>query len=77
MKKTFFTNLQYVVLVGVILGQCTVGNNFYLGQFIYLGCNIISTTRNFVLGRAAADKVKDCCCLAITAGLILFKFFTK
>jgi len=75
MTKKFFENLQYVVLVGLIIGQCTVGSNFYLGQFVYLGCNLISTSRNFVLGRAMADKVKDCCCLGITLGLILFNYF--
>lgn len=73
-KTKIFENLQFVVLVGVILGQCTVGGNFYLGQGIYLVCNIISTTRNFVLDRAVADKVKDLCCLAITMGLIIFNY---
>lgn len=74
MKEKIFENLQFVVLVGLILGQCTVGENFYLGQFIYLTCNIISTTRNFVLKRAVADKVKDCACLGITLGLIAFNY---
>lgn len=77
MTKKFFENLQFVVLVGLIIGQCTVGSNFYLGQGVYLLCNIISTTRNFVLGRAVADKVKDCACLGITVGLILFNYFHK
>lgn len=77
MTKKFFENLQFVVLVGLIVGQCTVGSNFYLGQGVYLLCNIISTTRNFVLGRAVADKVKDCACLGITVGLILFNYFRK
>ena len=72
MKNKIFENLQFVVLVGLIIGQCTVGSNFYFGQGIYLVCNVISTTRNFVLNRALADKVKDLCCLGITAGLILF-----
>ena len=77
MREKIFENLQFVVLVGLIIGQCTVGSNFYIGQFIYLGCNIISTTRNFALDRPLADKVKDCCCLGITIGLILFKFFVR
>ena len=46
-----------------------------LGQFIYLGANALSLTRCFVLGRPIADKVKDCCMLGITCGLILIKFF--
>lgn len=75
MKNKIFENLQFVVLVGLIVGQCTVGSNFYFGQGIYLACNLISTSRNFVLNRALADKVKDLCCLGITIGLILFNLF--
>lgn len=77
MKERFFENLQFVTLVGLIVAQCVVGGNFYLGQFIYLGCNVISTARNFALHRAVADKVKDLCCLGITIGLILFNFLKK
>lgn len=76
MKTKFFENLQYVVLAGLILGQCTVGSNFFFGQFIYLACNIISLIRCFVLDRPTADKVKDSACFGITLGLILFKYFT-
>ena len=77
MKTKFFENLQFVVLIGLIVAQCVVGNNFYLGQFIYLGCNTISVARNFALDRPLADKVKDCACFGITLGLILFNYFLK
>ena len=77
MKTKFFENLQFVVLIGLIVAQCVVGNNFYLGQFIYLGCNTISVIRNFALDRPLADKVKDCACFGITLGLILFNYFLK
>ena len=70
-----FENLQYLVLGGLILAQCVVGQNFYLGQFIYLFCNVLSLVRAFVLQRPTADKVKETCCGAITLGLILFNFF--
>lgn len=67
-------NMQYWVLVLLIVGQCTVGENFYIGQFVYLAANIISVSRSFALARPAADKIKDTCCLAITIGLLLFNF---
>ena len=73
----FFENLQYVVLAGLIVAQCVVGANFYLGQFIYLLCNLTSVVRNFALERPTADKIKDCACAAITLGLILFNYFIK
>lgn len=75
MKTKFFENLQFVVLIGLIVGQATVGENFFLGQFIYLGCNIISVVRNFALHRCLADKTKDCACLAVTISLIIIKAF--
>lgn len=70
-----FINLQYLVLIGLLVAQSVVGANFYIGQFIYLGANIIAVVRNFVLHRPLPDKVKDCSCLGVTIGLILFNFF--
>lgn len=75
MNRKFYENLQFVVLVGLIIGQCTVGVNFYFGQGVYLICNLLSVIQNFVLRRPLADKVKDSACLGITIGLILFKYF--
>lgn len=74
MRKTF-ENLQYIVLILLILGQCTVGSWFYLGQGFYLAANLLSTIRCFALNRPVSDKVKDTCCLAITIGLIFVKTF--
>lgn len=76
-KREFIENLQYVVLVALIVGQCTVGANFYLGQCVYLFANIVAVFRCFKLHRPAADKVKDAACLAITIGLIIFNLFIK
>ena len=76
-KREFIENLQYVVLVALIVGQCTVGANFYLGQMVYLFANIIAVYRSFKLRRPAADKIKDTACMAITIGLIIFNLFIK
>ena len=69
----FFETLNYLVLALLIIGQCTVGRNFMIGQSIYLGANLVSVTRTFILKRPMADKVKDCCCLGITCGLLGIK----
>lgn len=66
-------NLQYLTLILLIVGQCTVGSLFYLGQGVYLAANLISVFRCFALGRPMSDKVKDCCCLAITIALLVIK----
>lgn len=72
--QKFWENLQYVTLVLLIVGQCTVGSLFYLGQGVYLAANIVSVSRCFALGRPMSDKVKDCTCLAITVGLLVIKY---
>lgn len=73
MNRRTVENLQYFVLVLLILGQCTIGSLFYLGQGIYLTANLISLFRSFALNRPTADKVKDTVCLAVTIGLIIIK----
>lgn len=75
MNRRTVENLQYVTLVLLVLGQCTVGSIFYLGQGIYLAANLISVFRSFVLNRPTSDKVKDTTCFAITLGLIIVKTF--
>lgn len=74
MKEKFWENLQYVTLVLLLVGQATVGSLFYLGQCVYLAANVVSVARCFALGRPIADKVKDCCCLALTIGLLAIKY---
>ena len=75
MTRRTIENLQYLVLMAIILAQCVVGEAFYIGQGIYLVANTISVFRSFALRRPTSDKVKDVACLAITIGLILFKIF--
>lgn len=70
MKKTF-ENLQYFVLMGLIIAQCVIGKWYLIGQGIYLLCNVLSVVRDYILDRPTADKVKDYSCSAITIGLIL------
>ena len=71
--KKFFENLNYFVLMLLIIGQCTVGANWFIGQLVYLLANIISVSRCWMLKRPVADKIKDCACLAITLGLLGIK----
>lgn len=77
MKQKIFENLHYVTLISLIVAQCVVSSNFYVGQGIYLLANVIATSRNFALDRPVPDKIKDCACLGITLGLIGFNYFLK
>ena len=69
--ENLWKNLNYIILISLIVGQCVVKVDFLIGQFIYLGANLLSFSRCFILKRPAADKVKDGCCTGITLGLIL------
>ena len=71
MNNKTIENLNYIVLMGLIIAQCVIGKWYLVGQGIYLACNLISATRSFVLKRPKADKIKDLSCTAITIGLIL------
>ena len=62
--------LNYLVLIALIVGQVIVKADFFIGQLVYLGANILSFARCFVLHRPLADKIKDGCMLGITCGLI-------
>lgn len=62
--------LNYLVLVALIVGQIVVKADFLIGQFVYLGANILSFARCFILHRPLADKIKDGAMLGITCGLI-------
>lgn len=74
MTERVVENLQFVTLVLLIIGQCTVGANFWVGQTVYLIANLISVFRCFALSRPIADKVKDCVCMAVTIGLMGFAY---
>lgn len=68
--EKIFKELNYLVLVTLIVGQCVVKADFLIGQFVYLFANILSFIRCFVLKRPVADKIKDGAMLGITCGLV-------
>ena len=76
MKIKLIENAQYLVLACLIIAQCVVAENFFLGQGIYLITNSISVIRCFLFKRATADKIKNVACTAITTGLILLKILS-
>ena len=69
--QKIWKDLNYLILITIITGQCVVKADFLIGQYVYLTANVLSFTRCFILKRPVADKVKDGCCLGITLGLII------
>lgn len=66
-------NLAYLAIALTVVGQCTVGSNFYIGQVAYLVANIVNCGRDIYLHRPKADKIKNFTFLGITAGLIILQ----
>lgn len=65
-------NLQLLGLGLTIIGQVLVRFDFILlTQIIWLVANLIALGRDFYLERPAADKIKNACLTALTAGLII------
>lgn len=75
LKVTIWENMQLLGLTLTIIGQVTVGAWFLVGQGLWLVANLIAVTRNFILKRAMADKIKDITLTGITIGLILLNVF--
>lgn len=73
-KHAFVENLQYLGLALTIAGQVVIGPMWLLGQALWLTANGIAVTRDFVLRRPTADKVKDIGLTALTVGLIIASF---
>lgn len=73
MKNNTIVNLAYVAIALTVIGQVTVGQNFYLGQIAYLVANIVNCTRDVILKRPKADKIKNFTFLGITIGLIVLQ----
>lgn len=73
MKNSTIVNLAYVAIALTVIGQVTVGQNFYLGQIAYLVANIVNCTRDVILKRPKADKIKNFTFLGITIGLIVLQ----
>jgi len=70
-SEKLVVNLAYVAIALTVIGQCTVGTNFYIGQFAYLVANIVNCCRDLYLRRPRADKIRNFTFLGISAGLII------
>ena len=75
MKEKFWEIIGYISLVGLIIGQITIGFSFWIGQIAYLISNIIITIRCFAIKQNTSDKVKNIALLSICIGIMIIKLF--
>lgn len=74
-SNKIWENLQLVVFIGTIMGQMLVGAFYFVAQSIWLACNALALTRNFVLDRPLADKIKDGGMCGVSLALIILRAF--
>ena len=67
----------YLTLAGLIIGQITIGFDFWIGQIAYLVSDVIILIRSFVINQPTSDKVKNISMTAICLGVIIVKIFCK
>ena len=73
MKKKFWEIIGHISLIGLIIGQITIGFSFWIGQIAYLISDIIITIRCFAIKQNTSDKVKNIALTAICIGIIIIK----
>ena len=73
MNNKFWEFLNYVTLVGLIVGQITIGFFFYIGQITYLVTDVIILIRGFKVGLPKSDNIKNVAMTAICLGVLIIK----
>lgn len=64
-------NAAYLALCGTIVGQIVSTQSVLAAQLIWLIANFINVSRDYVLCRPRADKVRDWALTAITGGIVI------
>jgi hypothetical protein len=72
--KNWKENLQYLILLLIILGQSISAVSVLGGQMSYLVANGVGIYHVFALKRPRADKVKNVACLGVTLTILVVKF---
>lgn len=65
--------VSYICLILLIVGQITIGFDFWVGQVAYLIADIGLTIRSFAINQEKSDKVKNTILLAICIGVMIIK----
>ena len=76
-KNKFWELVGYITLAGLIIGQITIGFDFWIGQIAYFITDVIIMIRGFIINQPTSDKVKNVAMTAICLGVCIVKFFSK
>lgn len=75
-KEKFWELVGYITLAGLIVGQITIGFDFWIGQMSYLATDVIIMVRGFIINQPTSDKVKNVAMTAICLAVSIVKFFS-
>lgn len=71
----FWEIINYLCLIGLVIGQIIVGYAYIFAQIIHLICNTASVIRDIKLRLPRSNIIRDACFTAITIGLIIIRAF--
>ena len=71
--KKVWEIVNYIALVGLVVGQITIGFFFYIGQTTFLVTDIVILIRSIVIKQNKSDIIKNVCMTAIAAGVLIIK----
>lgn len=71
--KKFWETVNYIALVGLVVGQITIGFFFYVGQITFLATDIVILIRSIAIKQNKSDIIKNVCMTAIAAGVLIIK----
>ena len=73
--KKFWELINYAALIGLIIGQVTIGFFFYIGQitFTFLATDVIILIRSIAIKQNKSDIVKNAAMTGIAAAVLIIK----
>ena len=71
--KKFWELVNYVALIGLIIGQVTIGFFFYIGQITFLATDIIILIRSIAIKQNKSDIIKNAAMTGIAAAVLIIK----
>ena len=71
--KKVWELINYIALVGLVVGQITIGFFFYIGQTTFLVTDIVILIRSIAIKQNKSDIIKNVCMTAIAAGVLIIK----
>ena len=72
-KLSFWEIINYISLIGLIIGQVTIGFFFYIGQTTFLITDLIILIRSIAIKQSKSDIIKNVCMTAIAAAVLIIK----